>query len=69
MLLMRNRLAVWSFGFALGGLALSTFYTHVLSDGAGAMGATGAIMSVVIWAIAIALFFYASRMVRQGALR
>jgi hypothetical protein len=68
-LLLRKDWAVWLFGAALVGMALTTFHNYVLTNGMALMGAGGAAFSVVIWIIAVALFFYARAMARRGVLR
>lgn len=68
-LLLRKSWAVILFGVAILGLLVSTFYNFVLSDGLVAMGTAGAIFTVVIWVIAILLFFYARAMQKRGVLR
>ena len=68
-LLLRKAWAVWMFGLAILGLALSSLYNFVLSDGMAMMGSGAAMFTVVIWAIALALFFYARAMASRGVLR
>ena len=68
-LLLRRTWAVWLFGAALAGLAVTTLYNFVLTDGASQMGAGAAVFSAVIWAIALFLFFYARAMAGRGVLR
>ena len=67
-LLSRKSWAVWLFGAAILGLAVSTVYNFVLSDGMAVMGSGAAIFTSVIWVIALLLFFYARVMVTRGAL-
>jgi hypothetical protein len=61
-LLLRKSWAVWLFGVSILGLATSTVYNFVLSDGLAMMGAGAAIFTAVIWLIALFLFFYAKAM-------
>ena len=68
-LLLRKAWAVWLFGIALAGMAVTAFYNFVLTDGMAMMGAGGAIFTAVIWLIAISLFFYARAMAKRGVLR
>jgi len=68
-LLLRKSWAVWLFGVSILGLAVSTFYNFVLSDGAAMMGETAVIMTAVIWVIVLVLFFYARAMAKRGVLR
>jgi hypothetical protein len=68
LLLMRKKLAVWLFGAAILGLAGTTVYNFVLSDGAALMGQGAVIFSAVIWIIGLFLYFYAAAMARRGVL-
>jgi len=68
-LLLRKAWAVWLFGAAIAGMAITTVYNFVLSDGIAIMGAGAAIFSAVIWFIALFLFFYARAMTQRGVLR
>ena len=70
LLLMRNRLAVPVFAASLLGLAVTTLYQHVINPAPAEMrdGMMFGI-TVLIWAIAIALLLYARTMARQGVLR
>jgi len=67
-LLMRKSWAVVSFGASLLGLAASTVYNFVLSNGMEVMGEGGAMFNAVIWVIALFLFFYARAMAKRGIL-
>lgn len=67
-LLLRKSWAVWAFAISLAGLAISTLYSFVLSDGAEIMGSEGAIFSAVIWLVAILLLVYARRQAQRGVL-
>jgi len=68
-LLLRRRWAVWLFGIAIVGLAVTTLHNFVLTDGAAVMGPEAAVFSAVIWVIALFLFFYARAMAKRGVLR
>ncbi len=70
LLLLRIRLAGAAFAVSRAGLAGSTGYQYVLSAPPADM-MTGAMigMNLAIWAIAIGLLVYASRMRRRGVLR
>lgn len=68
-LLLRKSWAVWLFGVSILGLAVSTVYNFVLSDGAAMMGEAAVIMTAVIWVIVLVLFFYARAMAKRGVLR
>jgi len=68
-LLLRKAWATWLFGAALAGMALTTLYNFVLTDGAALMGEGAVAFSAVIWAIALFLFFYARAMAGRGVLK
>lgn len=68
-LLLRKAWATWLFGAALVGMALTTLYNFVLTDGAALMGGGAVAFSAVIWAIALFLFFYARAMAGRGVLK
>jgi hypothetical protein len=68
-LLLRKSWAASLFGLAILGLATSSVYNFILSDGLKAMGSEGATFTVVIWVIAILLYFYASAMSKRQVLR
>jgi hypothetical protein len=67
-LLLRKAWAVWLFGAAIAGMAITTVYNFVLTDGMAIMGTGAAIFSAVIWVIALFLFFYARAMAKRGVL-
>ena len=67
-LLLRKAWAVWLFGAAILGLAVSTVYNFVLSEGLAVMGSGAAIFTVVIWVIELFLLFYALAMTRRKVL-
>jgi len=67
-LLLRRQWAVWLFGLSILGLAGSTIYNFVLTEGLEIMGSAGAIFTAVIWVIALFLFFYARAMAKRGVL-
>jgi hypothetical protein len=67
-LLLRKSWAVWLFGASILGLAVSTVYNFILSDGMAVMGSGAAIFTSVIWAIVLLLFFYARAMAKRGVL-
>jgi hypothetical protein len=68
-LLLRKNWAVWLFGVSILGLAGTTVYNFVLTDGAEIMGDAAAAFSVAIWTIVLFLFFYARAMAKRGVLR
>ncbi len=67
-LLLRRKWAVWLFALSLAGLVINSIYTLVLSEGADVMGTVGTVMTVVIFVVAIALWWYAQRMAAKGVL-
>ena len=67
-LLLRKGWAVGLFGLAILGLAATTFYNFVLTDGMAVMGSSVALFTGVIWIIAVSLFFYARALKRRGLL-
>ena len=67
-LLLRRSWATWLFGAALAGMAVTTLYNFVLSDGLAMMGAGAAAFTAVIWVIALFLFFYSRAMSQRGVL-
>lgn len=68
-LVLRQKWAVFLFGASIAGLAGTTVYNFILTDGAKAMGDGSAIFSGVIWLIALFLFFYSRTMASRGVLR
>jgi ribose/xylose/arabinose/galactoside ABC-type transport system permease subunit len=68
-LLLRRRWAVWAFAVSLAGLAVSSIYTLVLSNGAEVMGSEGAVFSAIIWAVAIFLLGYARALAKRSVMR
>ncbi len=68
-LLLRRALAAWLFGAAIIGLVGTSIYNFVLTDGAALMGDGAVAFSVVIWAIALFLYFYSAAMARRRVLQ
>ena len=68
-LLLRKSWAVGLFGLAILGLAVSTVYNFVLSNGLEMMGTGAAMFTAVIWVIAVLLLFYARAMAEKGVLQ
>jgi len=68
-LLMRRRWAVTMFGIAIAGLAVTTLYNAVLSNGFEIMGDGAVVFTAIIWVIAVLLLLYAIRMAGRGVLR
>jgi ABC-type xylose transport system permease subunit len=70
LLLLRRRLAVPVFLVSLAGLVVTTFHNYVLSNGLEIFPDTfSRVFTAVIFAIAVALFFYARSMRERGVLR
>lgn len=67
-LLMRRKWSVVAFTISLVGLAVSSIYTLILSDGLEIMGGTATIMTVVIWVISIFLVWYSKQQAQAGVL-
>lgn len=67
-LLLRRRWAAPVFGLAIVGLAASTVYNFVLSEGAAIMGTEGVVFTVVIWIITVGLFLYSRVQAARGVL-
>lgn len=67
-LLFRRKWSVMAFAISLAGLALSSIYTLVMSNGLEIMGSTATIMTVVIWAVSIFLVWYSSQQAKAGVL-
>jgi len=69
-LLLRQSWAQWVFAAALLGLAGTTLYTMVVTDGLDVMGGTGPLLfTLFIWVLAIGLLVYSRAMAKQGVLR
>ena len=68
LLLLRTRYAVWAFGVSLLGLAGTALYQFTTPQPEWTSGGMNTVMTVVIWLIALALFFYAYRMRNRGVL-
>jgi hypothetical protein len=69
LLLLRNRWAAPVFGLSLASMVITTIYNFGFTDGVAIMGTGAAVFSAVIFAIAVALFLYARRLVGSGVLR
>ncbi|MBT8060109.1 MAG: hypothetical protein HKP03_00930 [Xanthomonadales bacterium] len=67
-LLLKKSWAVPLFGLAILGMAVSSIYNFVLSNGLEVMGSGAGIFTAVIWVIALFLFFYARAMSKRGVL-
>lgn len=67
LLLLRSRLAVWSFAISLLGLAVTQFYRLLAPQPEWAMGDPG--FNLLLWSVASFLLIYAVSMVRKGVQR
>jgi hypothetical protein len=69
LLLMRSRFAVHAFALSLLGLAVSQFYQTTADIPAAMKSGAMMVMTLLIWAVAILLLWYAWRQRRAGVLR
>ncbi|MGD2131090.1 MAG: hypothetical protein PVJ33_17430 [Lysobacterales bacterium] len=67
-LLLRKAWSMWLFGLAIIGLAATTVYNFVLSNGSVMMGEDAVTFTVVIWVIALFLYFYSQAMAKRKVL-
>ncbi|MDH3464001.1 MAG: hypothetical protein OEM32_10300 [Acidimicrobiia bacterium] len=67
-LLLRRKWSVVAFAVSLAGLALSSIYTLVVTNGLEIMGSTAAIMTVVIWVVSFFLVWYSNQQAKAGIL-
>jgi hypothetical protein len=67
-LLLRRKWAFAAFVISLAGLALSSLYTLVLTNGLEIMGSTATVMTVAIWVISIFLVWYSRQQAKAGVL-
>ena len=65
LLLARKALAAWLFGLAILGMAITSVHNFVMTDGVAVMGEEAVMFSVVIWVIALFLYFYATAMAKR----
>ena len=68
-LLLRRSWAVTLFGIAIVGMLVTSIHSFVLSNGAEIMGDFAVKLTVVIWIVALFLFFYARAMENKKVLR
>ncbi len=69
LLLMRRHYAVNAFAVSLVGLAISTVWQLLLSDGIGVMGPSALYINLTVWAILIGLLVYSVKQRAAGVLR
>lgn len=67
-LLLRRRWAQWAFGISLAGMAVSSFYTYGLSEGASLMGGASVVFFVIVVVISVGLLLYTVWLARRGVL-
>ena len=67
-LLLKKSWAVSLFGLAIIGIAATSVYNFILSDGLAVMGDQAGIFTAVIWVIALFLFFYSNAMAKRKVL-
>jgi hypothetical protein len=67
-LLLRKAFAVWLFGVSILGMVATSLYTFVLTDATGVAQEGALTFSIVIWVIALFLFFYAKAMAARRVL-
>ncbi len=69
LLLLRKKLAVWSFGVSIIGLLGTTFYERMVAIIPQSLQGTGQnLFAVAIWVITFSLFVYARQMTAKGVL-
>ena len=67
-LLLRKCWSVWVFGISIVGMVVSTVHGFFISNGLEVMGSEYLIFSIIIWVIALGLFFYSRAMCTKGVL-
>ena len=67
-LLMRRKWSVIAYIVSFVGLAVSSIYTLILSDGLKIMGGAATVMTMVIWVISIFLIWYSRLQAKAGVL-
>ena len=68
LLFARKALAAWLFGLAILGMAITSVHNFVMTDGVAVMGEEAVTFSIVIWVIALFLYFYAVAMAKRRVL-
>jgi hypothetical protein len=68
-LLLRKAWSVSLFGLAIAGLAATSVYSGVLTNGMAIMGEGATMFTVLIWVIALFLYFYSRAMAERKVLR
>lgn len=67
-LLLRRKWSVIAFSISLAGLAVSSIYTLLLTNGLEIMGSSATIMTTIIWAVSIFLVWYSRQQAKAGVL-
>lgn len=69
-LLMRNKLAVWTFIISLVAMILTSFQNYVLSNGLDVVGSVfSLVFTAIIFIVAVCLCFYAKAMQKNAVLK
>lgn len=69
-LLMRNKLAVWTFIISLVAMILTSFQNYVLSNGLDVVGSVfSLVFTAIIFIVAVCLCFYAKAMHKNAVLK
>ena len=68
LLLLRKALAAWLFGLAILAMVVTSVYNFFLTDGMAVMGEGAMTFTVVIWVIALFLYFYSGAMAKRRVL-
>lgn len=68
LLLFRKALAAWLFGLAILAMVVTSVHNMVLTDGMEVMGEGAMTFTVVIWVIALFLYFYSAAMAKRRVL-
>lgn len=67
-LLLRKAFSVWLFGVSILGMAGTSAYSFLLTDGSAVAGEGALMFTIVIWVIALFLFVYARAMAARRVL-
>jgi len=67
-LLLRKAFSVWLFGLSILGMAGTSIFSFVLTDSSSVAGEGALMFTIVIWVIALFLFFYARAMAARRVL-
>jgi len=67
-LLLRKAFSVWLFGLSILGMAGTSIFSFILTDSSSVAGEGALMFTIVIWVIALFLFFYARAMAARRVL-